>query len=118
MIFVSPADNSEVTAMNKKAMIPVTFEQAFYCLYIIINGKVRSILTSGFYFGADLDLPRVEEILKTAENSGKLFLSDTLGGELYHDITAWDQKSQKWVYFECVPGKVKLLKETLNLKAS
>ena len=104
--------------MNKKAMIPVTFEQAFYCLYITINDKVRSILTSGFYFGTDLDLPRVEEILKTAENGGKLYLSDTLGGKLYHDIFAWDQKSQKWVYFECIPEKVDALKKTLNLKAS
>ena len=104
--------------MNNKTMIPITFEQAFYCLYITINSKVRCIVTSGFYFGMDMDLNRAEEILKTAESSYKLFLSDTLGGELYHDIFAWDPESQKWVYFECIPEKVETLKKKLNLKAS
>ena len=104
--------------MNNKKSIPITSVQAFECLYININNRVPSILTSGFYHGADLDLPRVEEILKNSESSNKLFLSDILGGELCHDITAWDQKQQKWTYLECIPEKIEALKKTLNLKIS
>jgi hypothetical protein len=106
------------TVSDKKTSIPITSVQAFECLYININNRVPSILTSGFYFGTDLDLPRVEEILKNSESSNKLFLSDILGGELRHDITAWDQKYEKWAYFECLPEKVELLKKTLTLKIS
>ena len=79
----------EVPGMNNKKSIPITSAQAFECLYINIANRVPSILTSGFYYGTDLDLPRVEEILNHSENNNKLFLSDILGGELRHDITAW-----------------------------
>jgi hypothetical protein len=108
----------EVLGMNNKKPIPVTFEQAFECLDIDFGNRVHSFLVSGFYSGADLDLPRVEEILKNSESSNKLFLSDILGGELCHDITAWDQKQQKWAYLECIPEKIEALKKTLNLKIS
>ena len=104
--------------MNNKTMIPVTYMQAVECLYITINNRVRSILSTGFIWGMDFDLPRVDEILKIAESNGKLFLSDKFGGEYRHDITAWDQKYQKWVHLECIPEEVKALKKMLVLKAS
>ena len=104
--------------MSNKKSIPITSAQAFECLYINIANRVPSILTSGFYYGTDLDLPRVEEILHHSENNNKLFLSDILGGELRHDITAWDQQQQKWAYLECIPEKIEALKKTLSFKIS
>ena len=104
--------------MDKKTMIPVTYEQAVECLYVAINNRVRSILSSGFIYGMDFDLPKVDEILKNAERSGKLFISNKFGGEYRHDITAWNQKYQKWVHFECIPEEIEALKKMLVLKAS
>ena len=104
--------------MNNKTMIPVNYEQAFECLYITINNRVRSILSSGFIWSMDFELPRVDEILKNAEKSDKLFISDKFGGEYRHDITAWEQKYHKWVHLECIPEEVEALKKMLALKAS
>ena len=104
--------------MNNKTIISITAKQAFECLYITINNRVRSIQTSGFYYGVELDLPRAKEILKNAENNSKLFLYDLLGGEYRHDIIAWDNKNQKWVYFECIPEEIEALKKMVALKAS
>jgi len=104
--------------MNNKTMIPINYKQALECLYITINNRVHSILSSGFIYGMELDLPRVEKILKTAEISGKLFLSDKFGEKYRHDITAWDQKYQKWVHLECISEEIEALKKMLTLKAS
>ena len=118
MLFDLPVNRLMVMAMNNKMMLPVTFNQAVECLYITLNNQVQSIQTSGFYYGAVIDLLRAEEILKNAESIGKLFISDKLGGDLFYDIVAWDQKYQKWVYFECIPEKIKFLKKTFDLKAN
>ena len=104
--------------INNKMMISVTYMQAAECLYITINSRVRSILSSGFIYGMDFDLSKVDEILKNAENIGKLFISDKFGGEYRHDITAWNPKYQKWVHFECIPEEVEALKKVLALKVS
>ena len=118
MIFGFPANRTVVTTINNKTLIPVTYAQAFECLYIELNNRVHSILTSGFIYGTELDLPKVHEILRTAESSGKLFISDKFGGEYRHDIAAWDQKYQKWVHLECIPEEVEALKKVLALKVS
>ena len=104
--------------MDEKTIIPVTYRQAVECLYITFNNRVRSILSSGFIYGMEFDLSRIGEILKNAESNGKLFISDKFGGVYQHDITAWDQKYQKWVHLECIPEEIEALKKMLALKAS
>ena len=91
---------------------PVSSVQALEALKIV-KGKVHSFLNA-FYglAGADMELSRIKDMLKDSEAQEKLFLSDTLNC-VGHDILAWDQKYQEWLYLECDKEKVVQLKALL-----
>ncbi len=102
--------------MNKAAavQIPISYVQARGCLCLSKDNRVHSFLMSAFLSGADLDLSRTEEMLASASESKKLFLSDALSSSLHHDVVAWDQKYHQWIYLECDKEKAEQLWQLLR----
>lgn len=100
--------------MNKGSGVPITIEQAIGCLNIKPDDQVHSFTTGLFISGADLELTRVQEILSGAVAENRLFLSGELGGTMGHDVAAWDTRYRQWLFLECDPVKLEMLKRSLR----
>jgi hypothetical protein len=98
---------------DAKVEIPITSEQAMFCLKVKPDKRVHSFTITLWMSGCDVDLPMVETIITGAAEKNKLFYSEELCA-VHHEVVAWDQKYEKWTFFECVEKNVQALLQTLN----
>lgn len=85
--------------------LSLTVAEAYDCLLVKEDGVVHSYVKGfpGHFFGAALTDERVRELLSRAKDRNSLFLVEE--GILDHNIKAWDEKTEEWIYLECREGK-------------
>lgn len=85
--------------------LSLTVAEAYDCLLVKEDGTAHSYVTGlpGHFFGAALTNERVRELLSRAKDRNRLFLVEE--GVLDHNIKAWDEKTEEWIYLECREGK-------------
>lgn len=85
--------------------LSLTVAEAYDCLMVSEEGMVHSFVKGlpGHLYGADLTNERVRELLCRAKDRNRLFLVEE--GILDHNIKAWDEKTEDWIYLMCREGK-------------
>ena len=85
--------------------LSLTVAEAYDCLLVSEEGMVHSFVKGlpGHFYGADLTSERVRELLSRAKERNRLFLVEE--GISDHNIKAWDEKTEDWIYLMCRKGK-------------